>query len=94
MQCRLEPEFFACHLIGTEEYPIGDWQSPTVRPYVRAPIILPEYLRRAPFYTVEFRRLYYIPGGLKEAIELQKSITNMPKEGGVWGCINAYKGHA
>jgi hypothetical protein len=79
MQYDLEPEFFACHLLGTESFRMGHWESPTVRAPVRAPNILPDYLRKAPYYTVEFRRPYHIPGGLKEIIELRSSKTSTPR---------------
>jgi hypothetical protein len=75
MQYDLEPEFFACHLLGTEEFRMGHWQSPTVR----APNVLPDYLRKAPYYTVEFRRPYHIPGGLKKIIELRSTRTSIPR---------------
>lgn len=75
MQYDLEPEFFACHLQGTESFRSGDWKTPTVR----APNVLPDYLRNAPYYTAEFRRPYHIPGGLKKIIELRSSITSTPR---------------
>lgn len=75
MQYDLEPEFFACHLLGTESYRMGNWRSPTVR----APNILPDHIKKAPYYTVGFRRPYHIPGGFKEIIELRSTKTNTPR---------------
>lgn len=75
MQYDLEPEFFACHLQGTESFRKGHWELSTVR----APNVLPDYLREAPHYTVELRRPYHIPGGLKKIIELRSRITSTPR---------------
>jgi hypothetical protein len=75
MQYDLEPEFFACHLLGTECFRNGYWEPQTMR----APNVLPDYLRNSPYYTVEFRRPYYIPGSLKEIIELRSSVTSTPR---------------
>jgi hypothetical protein len=79
MQYDLEPEFFACHLQGTESFRMGHWESPTVRDPVRAPNVLPDHLRKAPYYTVEFRRPYHIPGGLKEIIKRRSRDTSTPR---------------
>jgi hypothetical protein len=79
LQYNLEPEFFACHLLGTESFRTGMWESPTVRPPPRAPNVLPDYVRNAPFYTVEFRRPYQICGGLKKIKELRSKETNLPR---------------
>jgi hypothetical protein len=75
MEYDLEPEFFACHLLGTESFRKGDWELQTVR----APNILPDNFRKAPYYTAEFRRPYYIRGGLKEIIKLRSCITSTPR---------------
>jgi hypothetical protein len=79
MQYELEPEFFACHLQGTQMFRMGHWESPTARDPVRAPNILPDGRRKAPYYTVEFRRPYHIPGGLTELMQLRSSKTNTPR---------------
>jgi hypothetical protein len=76
MKYELEPEFFASHLEGTESYGMGAWESPTLRPPSRAPNLLPDYLRKAPFYTVQYRRPYHIKGGMKEVFKLRTSVTN------------------
>jgi hypothetical protein len=75
MKYDLEPEFFACHLEGTESARTGRWQRPTVR----APNLLPDCLRTAPFYSVEFRRPYHIPGGLGKCIQLRSTKTSVPR---------------
>jgi len=79
MQYNLEPEFFACHLLGTESFRTGDWESPTVRFPPRAPNVLPDYVRKAPFYCVEFRRPYHFPRGFKEIVELRSKKTSTPR---------------
>jgi hypothetical protein len=79
MECDLEPEFFACHLQGTESFRMGHWESPLVRAPVRAPNVLPGCLRKAPYYTAEFRRPYHIHGGLEKIIDLRSKITNTPR---------------
>lgn len=76
MSYELEPEFFACHLEGTESFSMGHWQSPTVRLPARAPILLPDCLRNAPFYTAQYRRPYHIRGGKEEVLKLRSSVTN------------------
>lgn len=75
MKYDLEPEFFACHLEGTEPARMGRWQRPTVR----APNLLPDCLRTAPFYSMEFRRPYHIIGGLKKVIQLRSTETCVPR---------------
>jgi hypothetical protein len=79
MKYELEPEFFANHLEGTECFRMGPWESPTVRPHARAPNLLPDYLRKAPFYTAEYRRPYHIKGGKEEVLKLRSSETNTPR---------------
>jgi hypothetical protein len=76
MEYELEPEFFASHLEGTESFRMGRWESPTLRPPARAPILLPDYLRKAPFYTVQYRRPYQIKDGKEEVLKLRSSETN------------------
>lgn len=76
MKYELEPEFFASHLGGTESFGMGHWESPTVRPPARAPNLLPDYLRKAPFYTAQYRRPYHIKGGTQEVFKLRSSETN------------------
>jgi hypothetical protein len=75
MQYDLEPEFFAYHLDGTQSFRMGEWQSQTVR----GSIVLPDHLRKAPHYTMSFRRPYHIPGGLDKIIELRSTKTNTPR---------------
>jgi hypothetical protein len=75
----LEPEFFACHLLGTEAFRTGGWQSPTVRFPARAPNALYDYVRKAPHYVVEFRRPYRIEGGHKKIEDLRSKETNTPR---------------
>jgi hypothetical protein len=75
----LEPEFFACHLKGTETFRTGRWQSPTVRVPVRSPNVLDDYIRNAPFYMAEFRRPYYFEGGHKEIEDIRSKITSTPR---------------
>jgi hypothetical protein len=79
MKYELEPEFFASHLEGTESYRQGLWKSPTVKPPPRAPHLLPSYLRKAAFYTAQYRRPYHIEGGMDELIRLRSSETNTPR---------------
>lgn len=79
MQYSLEPEFFACHLLGTESFRTGIWESPTEQPLPRAPNFLPDYVRKAPFYTMEFRRPYYFSGGFKELVDLRSKETSTPR---------------
>jgi hypothetical protein len=78
-QYELEPEFFATHLLGTESFRKGHWVSPTLLARARAPNLLPEYLRKASFYTGEFRRLYYIEGGLHKVYQFRSSETCTPR---------------
>jgi hypothetical protein len=76
MKYELEPEFFANHLQGIEFFSMGRWESPTLRPPPRAPNLLPDYLRRAPFYTAQYRRPYHIKGGKEEVFKLRSSETS------------------
>jgi hypothetical protein len=78
-QYELEPEFFATHLRGTESYRKGHWVSPTLLARARAPNLLPDYLRKAPFYTGEFRRPYHIKGGKHEVFRFRASETCTPR---------------
>jgi hypothetical protein len=75
----LEPEFFASHLAGTELYGMGYRELPTSRAPARAPILLPDYIRKASFYTAEYRRPYCIEGGLNKVFELRSSKTNLAR---------------
>ncbi len=79
MKYELEPEVFASHLEGTESFGMGRWESPTVRPPPRAPNLLSDYLRKAPFYTTRYRRPYHIKGGTDEVLKLRSSETNMAR---------------
>jgi len=78
-QYELEPEFFASHLEGTELYGMGYRAPPGSRTTARAPILLPDYIRQAPFYTAEFRRPYHIEGGAGKIFELRSSLTSLPR---------------
>jgi hypothetical protein len=84
MKYELEPEFFASHLEGTESFGMGTWESPTVRPPARAPNFLPDYLRKAPFYTARYRRPYHIKGGQEEVFKLRSSETNTARGANVF----------
>jgi hypothetical protein len=75
MQYKLKPEFFASHIQGTQCFQIGNWKSLDVQ----TPDILPDYLWRAPFYTIEFRRLYHINKGLPCIVKLRSSNTCTPR---------------
>jgi hypothetical protein len=79
MQYEIEPEFFASHLGGTESFRMGYWESPTLRAPARVPNLLPDYIRKAPFYTAEFRRPYHIDGGLQQIVKLRSSKTSTPR---------------
>ncbi|KAG9234665.1 hypothetical protein BJ875DRAFT_461054 [Amylocarpus encephaloides] len=79
MKYELEPEFFASHLEGTELWLMGSWESPAVRESPRAPILLPDYLRKSPFYGAQYRRPYHIKGGKEEIIKLRSSETCTPR---------------
>lgn len=76
MNYELEPELFASHLEGTEYFRMGIWESPTVRPPARAPNFLPDYLKKASFYTAEYRRPYHMKGGRQEIFKLRSTETN------------------
>lgn len=79
IQYNLEPEFFACHLLGTESFRTGTWESPLVRRPPRAPNVLPNYIRKAPFYTVELRRPYHFLGGFREIVNTRSKETCTPR---------------
>jgi len=72
----LEPEFFASHLAGTELFRMGRQESPILRAPARAPSLLPDYIRKAPFYTAEYRRPYHIEGGTERVFKLRVTETN------------------
>ena len=71
----LEPDFFANHLAGTELFRMGYMESPGLRAPARAPSLLPGYLRKAPFYTAEYRRPYHIEGGQQMIFKLRAAAT-------------------
>jgi len=75
----LEPEFFAGYLAGTEEFRMGRYESPILRPPARGPNFLPDYIRKAPFYTAEYRRPYHIEGGEEAVFRLRATVTNTPR---------------
>jgi hypothetical protein len=79
MEYNLDPDFFASHLQGTESFRTGIWAPPTVQRLARAPNFLPDYIRKSPYYTVEFRRPYHIDGGLKITQLLRSSQTSTPR---------------
>jgi len=72
----LEPEFFASHLAGTEIYRLVHYESPLLQPPPRSPYLLPDYIRKAPFYTAEYRRPYHITGGDQIVFKLRATVTN------------------
>jgi hypothetical protein len=71
----LEAGFFANHLEGTELFRMG---SRTFDPPARAPKFLPEYFRKAPFYTVDYVRAQHVEGGLQGLIRLRGTKTTTP----------------
>jgi len=75
----LEPEFFASHLEGTELFHMGCYSSLALEPPARAPVFSPEFIRKAPFYTAEYRRLYHIQGGREKIFKLRGSKTTTPR---------------
>ena len=76
---KIEPEFFASHLAGTELYRTGRLVSPGLRAPARAPNLLPDYIRKAPFYTAEYRRPYHIEGGKERVFKLRVVETTTPR---------------
>jgi hypothetical protein len=79
----LEPIFFASHLAGTElyrmGYHMGRQESLGLRAPARAPNLLADYIRKAPFYTAEYRRPYHIEGGKKRVFKLRVAETTTPR---------------
>jgi hypothetical protein len=75
----LEPEFFANHLAGTELYRMGHPESLDLRAPARAPSLLPDYIRKAPFYTAKYRRPYHIEGGKERVFKLRGAETTTPR---------------
>jgi hypothetical protein len=75
----LEPEFFANHLAGTELYRTGRQEPLALRPPARSPILLPEYIKKARFYTAEFRRPYHFEGGQEQIVTLRNTKTSTPR---------------
>jgi hypothetical protein len=76
---KLEPEFFASYLAGTEFFRLGHYESPLIRPPARSPYLLPGYIRKAPFYTAEYRRPYHIEGGSQMVFKLRATVTNISR---------------
>jgi hypothetical protein len=73
----LEPDFFADYLLGTEYYRMGRQFS---QPPDRALSFLLEYVRKAPFYTAEFRRPLHMEGYTRKMIDqLRISNTTTPR---------------
>ncbi len=75
----LEPEFFANHLAGTELYRMGRRESATLRALARTPNLLPNYIRKASFYTAEYRRPYHIEDGQERVFKLRITRTSTPR---------------
>jgi hypothetical protein len=75
----LEPEFFANHLAGTELYRMGSVEPPSLRAPARALSLLPDYIRKGPFYTMEYRRPYQIEGELESVLRLRVTKTSTPR---------------
>jgi hypothetical protein len=75
----LEPEFFANYLEGTELYRMGMVEPLSLRAPARAPSLLPDYIRKAPFYAVEYRRPYRIEGGRERVLGLRVTETSTPR---------------
>jgi len=50
-----------------------------LRAPARSPNLLPDYIRKAPFYTVEYRRPYQIEGGLERVLGLRVAKTSTPR---------------
>jgi hypothetical protein len=75
----LQPEFFASHLAGTELFRLCRYESPLLQPPARSPYLLPDYIRKAPFYTAEFRRPYHIEGGDQVVFDRRVTVTNTPR---------------
>ena len=75
----LEPEFFASHLSGTELYRMGHVESLALRTPARSPNLLPDYIRKAPFYTAEYRRPYHIEGGQERVFKLRVAETTISR---------------
>lgn len=73
---KLEPEFFASYLAGTELFRLGRYESPLVLPPARSPYLLSDYIRKAPFYTAEYRRPYHVKGGEQIIFKLRVAVTN------------------
>ena len=75
----LEPEFFANHLAGTELLRMGRQESLVLRAPARAPYLLPDYIRKAPFYAAEYRRPYHIEGGKEEIFRIRVTEATIPR---------------
>jgi hypothetical protein len=72
----LEPEFFAQYLKGTELYLMG---TQTSKPPARSPNLLPDYIRKAPFYTADYRRPLYIEDSMETVIQVRATATTTPR---------------
>lgn len=75
----LEPEFFSSYLAGTELYRMGRADSVSLRAPPGAPSPLSSYIKRAQFYTAEYRRAYQIEGGLEGIVKLRTTKTSSPR---------------
>jgi hypothetical protein len=75
----LEPEFFANYLEGTELYRMGMVEPLSLRAPARAPSLLPDYIKKSPFYAVEYRRPYRIEGGRERVVGLRVAETSTPR---------------
>jgi hypothetical protein len=68
-ELNVDPEFFANHLEGTQSFRLGPKNKPTSRD----PIMLPNELRKAPYYSLSFRRPYHMPSGLEDVVKARKN---------------------
>ena len=75
----LEPEFFANHIAGTELFRMSRQESIALPVPARAPTLLPDYIRKASFYTAEYRRPYHIDGGKERVLKLRDTETTTPR---------------
>jgi len=75
----IEPIFFASHLAGTELYRMGHTEPLTLQAPAGAPTLLPSYIRKAPFYTAEYRRAYQIEGGREKVFNRRATETSTPR---------------
>lgn len=87
MQYNIDPEFFACHLHGTETFRTGEWKSSTSR----APNVLPDYLRKSSFYTAETWRPCNVIGARKKLVELRSCQRIIKKRGFLGSVLSALR---